>query len=171
MNWRDRVIEKMFYFLNQRFHTSFTDKVIDTVVQFIKFCLIGVTNSLIYYGINVFVLTILKPYELAWDYVAGNVVAFLLSVLWSFYWNNKLVFTLQQGQSRSLLFSLAKTYIAYGFTGILLNNLLSYLWIDVLSVSKYIAPLINLIINVPINYMINKWWAFKSNTSSEKVDN
>ena len=58
-----------------------------------------------------------------------------MSVLWSFYWNNKYVFTLENGKNRSLFKALLKTYISYGFTGIILNNILSWFWISVLSIS------------------------------------
>jgi putative flippase GtrA len=52
--------------------------------------------------------------------------------------------------------------MSYGFTGIILNNILSYIWIDMLGISKVVAPLINMIIGVPINFIINKLWAFRS---------
>ena len=58
--------------------------------------------------------------------------------------------------------ALLKTYMAYGFTGIILNNILSFIWIDKVGISKFIAPLINLIVSVPLNFIINKLWAFKS---------
>ena len=57
---------------------------------------------------------------------------------------------------------LLKTYISYAFTGILLTNILSYIWIEMMKMSKYIAPLLNLIVSVPINYILNKNWAFQA---------
>ena len=142
------------------------EKTVDTLVQFIKFGIVGASNTLISYGLNVLVLRILQPYHLSWDYVAGNVVAFILSVLWSFYWNNKYVFTKNDGESRNVWKTLLKTYIAYGFTGIVLTNVLSWVWIDLLGISKYVAPLINLVISIPLNFLINKLWAFKSESSA-----
>ena len=53
-----------------------------------------------------------------------------------------------------------KTYCAYALTGLILNNVLLYLWISVLGINKMIAPIINLIINIPINFFMNKLWAF-----------
>ena len=70
-------------------------------------------------------------------------------------------YTLKQGV-RNILKALLKTYISYGVTGIVLNNILSFLWIDVLGISKLIAPMINLIFSVPINFLLNKYWAFKN---------
>lgn len=129
--------------------------------QFIKFGMVGVTNTLLSYGINVGVLYLLRDKALAYDYVIANIVAFLLSVLWSFYWNNRLVFDSKQGWN-NILKALLKTYISYGVTGIILNNILSFIWIHVLGVSKLIAPLINLVFSVPINFLLNKYWAFKN---------
>lgn len=143
-------------------HIELKEATADALVQFIKFGVIGLTNTLISYVLNIAVLLALKPYDLSWDYIAGNVVAFILSVLWSFYWNNKYVFTAKGGQKRSLWKALIKTYVAYGFTGIILSNVLSYVWIDLLGISKFVAPLVNLIISVPLNFIINKFWAFKA---------
>lgn len=56
---------------------------------------------------------------------------------------------------------LLKMYLSYGFTGIILNNVLSFLWISVLGISKVIAPLINSAVGVPINYVLNKKWTFE----------
>ena len=131
-------------------------------MQFVKFGIIGLSNTVISYILNVAVLLILSPFSVSWDFFAGNMVGFLLSVLWSFYWNNRFVFTMQEGQQRSVWKALLKTYLAYGFTGIILNNILSWLWITKFGISKFIAPVINLIISVPLNFIINKLWAFRA---------
>lgn len=130
--------------------------------QFIKFGIVGLSNTVIGYLLNVFALKILEGYSLKWDYIIANIVAFIISVAWSFYWNNRFVFTVEDGNKRPLLPTLLKTYISYAFTGVILNNILSYVWIDVMGISKYVAPLINLIISVPVNFFMNKKWAFKS---------
>ena len=75
---------------------------VTSLLQFVKFGIVGVSNTIISYLLNIAVLLLLKPYNLSWDYVVGNLVAFFLSVLWSFYWNNKYVFTLENGQKRSI---------------------------------------------------------------------
>lgn len=142
-------------------HINISDELMESLVQFVKFGIVGVSNTLISYVLNILVLICLKSFNVKWDYVAGNLVAFFLSVLWSFYWNNKYVFTLKAGEKRAIGKALLKTYISYSLTGILLTNILSYVWIDILNISKYIAPLINLIVSVPLNFIVNKFWAFK----------
>lgn len=133
-----------------------------TFIQFIKFGIVGVSNTLVSYLLNLLCLFLLDKYDVAYDYVIANTVAFVLSVLWSFFWNERLVFTEKQDSYQSnRLVRLLKMYLSYGFTGIILNNVLSFLWISVLGISKVIAPLINSAVGVPINYVLNKKWTFE----------
>lgn len=129
--------------------------------QFVKFASVGLSNTFISYLINVLVLRMMISSNASWDFYLANIVAFLLSVLWSFYWNNKYVFVTSEVNKRSICKTLLKTYSAYAFTGLILANFLSWVWIDLYNFSKYIAPLINLIISVPVNFLLNKLWAFK----------
>ena len=159
------IIEKISIFclsiLFKIIHKDLTEEAKDGFLQFVKFGLVGVTNTVISYLINVVVLLFLKPYEVSWDFVAANTIAFILSVLWSFMLNSIFVFKQEEGEKRNPWKTLLKTYIAYGFTGIVLNNILSFIWINLFGISKYIAPLINLIISIPVNFFMNKLWAFK----------
>lgn len=156
-------LELILYFIIVKvLHLSVLDKNWEGFMQFVKFGIIGLSNTVISYILNVAVLLILSPFSVSWDFFAGNMVGFLLSVLWSFYWNNRFVFTMQEGQQRSVWKALLKTYLAYGFTGIILNNILSWLWITKFGISKFIAPVINLIVSVPLNFIINKLWAFRA---------
>ena len=156
-------LEQILYFIIVKvLHLSVLDKNWEGFMQFVKFGIIGLSNTVISYILNVTVLLILSPFSVSWDFFAGNMVGFLLSVLWSFYWNNRFVFTMQEGQQRSVWKALLKTYLAYGFTGIILNNILSWLWITKFGISKFIAPVINLIVSVPLNFIINKLWAFRA---------
>ncbi|MCR5700811.1 MAG: GtrA family protein [Lachnospiraceae bacterium] len=131
-------------------------------MQFVKFGLIGVTNTVLSYAINVIALLSFQRTDMSsnYDYLIAQLVAFVLSVAWSFYWNNKLVFKEESGQ-RVWWKVLIKTYISYSFTGIFLNSVLSWIWVKLFHISKLVEPLINLVISVPINFLINKFWAFK----------
>ncbi len=160
------IIEKIAIFclgiLFKILHKELTDEVKEGFLQFVKFGLVGVTNTVIGYVLNVGVLLLLAPQNVAWDYIAANIVSFVLSVLWSYMLNSIFVFKKEEGKERNPWKTLVKTYIAYGFTGIILNNVLSFVWINWFGVSKFIAPLINLIISIPVNFFMNKLWAFKS---------
>jgi len=133
----------------------------DNIVQFIRFGIVGISNTVVNYLVNVIVLLSVSKLHLEWDYILANIVAFFLSVLWSFYWNYRFVFKSTEKREQSISVMLLKTYLSYGLTGIILNNILSWIWISCLGISKYIAPIINVLINVPINFILNKKWAFK----------
>lgn len=96
-----------------------------------------------------------------YDYLIATVWGFVLSVLWAFFWNNKYVFKEREGEKRSFFGTLLKTYITYSFTGLFLNSFLMVLWVDIFHMSKMIAPIINMTLGVPINFLINKFWAYK----------
>lgn len=127
--------------------------------QFIKFCIVGVSNTIVGYLLNAAVLFVISPYQMRWDYVIANFVAYLLGVLWVFFWNNRFVFKAEGGQNwwKALL----KTYVIYGISCFLLTNVLSYVWIEILYISKFLAPALNLLVTVPFNFILNKMWAFK----------
>lgn len=127
-----------------------------TFIQFIKFGLVGVSNTVISYVTYAVLVFFGAPYLIA------NLIAFVVSVLNSFFWNNRYVFTLESGQTRSIWRSLAKTFASYSVTGLFLSSVLLWLWIDVFGISAYIAPIINLLVTVPLNFILNKFWAFKA---------
>ncbi len=143
---------------------DYTDEIHESLMQFVKFGIVGVSNTLLsYFLYTISLLGMRKVGILAGvDYVIAQVIAFVLSVLWSFYWNNKMVFVMEEGQSRNLWKALIKTYISYSFTGLFLNSILIVLWVQVFHISEFIAPIINLLISVPLNFIINKFWAFKT---------
>ena len=130
-------------------------------VQFIKFGMVGVSNTVISYLIYVVVLKFCEKFGLIpqSDYILAQIISFFLSVLWSFYWNRKFVF--HADDNTSFIKSLLKTYMSYAFTGIFLSNILLIIWIKYMGISKIIAPIFNLVISVPINFILNKFWAFK----------
>ena len=161
------MIERLVYaVLNKGFKIlkrELTDEKFVTFMQFIKFGIVGVSNTAISYVLYVISLLIFRNLNIFSElgYLIAQVIAFILSVLWSFYWNNKMVFTPQEGKKRSLWCALVKTYISYSFTGLFLSSALLILWVQVCHISELIAPIINLIVSVPLNFIINKFWAFR----------
>ncbi len=126
----------------------------DKTIQFAKFCIVGVLNNLIYY-ITYFVLIKLDTY-----YILANIIGFTVSVFNSFYWNNKYVFG--SDEKRVWWKTLMKTYISYAGTGILLSNVMLVLFVEIMRVPAIIAPLISLVVTIPVNYVVNKYWAYRS---------
>lgn len=144
-------------------HKECTEGMQTAFVQFVKFGIVGISNTLISYSIYLIMLFFFQSFGLLenYDYLTAQLIGFALSVLWSFYWNNKVVFMQSSGSKRILWKTLLKTFAAYSFTGLFLNSVLLILWVQVLGVSEYVAPVFNLLFSVPLNFVINKFWAFR----------
>ena len=147
-------IEKIYMFfvelLFKIIKKDLTDKKRQTFKEFLQFGLVGVSNTIISYLLYVVTLLLVSKSGVKFDYIIANIVSWLLSVLWSFYWNNKFVFKKEEGEKRNIWAALFKTYVSYGFTGLILNNILSVLWVSVLHISKMLAPIINLVISLSL---------------------
>ena len=122
-----------------------------TIKQFIKFGLVGVSNTLISLG------TYYLLYFLGVNFLIAKTVGFIVSVLNSYYWNNKYVFKkTQEGHLKPLI----KTFLSYGST-FLLSTVLLFVIVQYFGISEVIAPIVTLIITIPLNFLMNKFWAFK----------
>jgi putative flippase GtrA len=120
--------------------------------QFIRFGLVGLSNTAI--SLAIYYIFIFIDKDL---YLIGNTVGFVVSVLNSYYWSNKYVF---QKSEKGHLKPLIKTYMSYGIT-FLLSTVLLFCLVEYLQVPETISPLIILIITIPMNFLLNKYWSFK----------
>lgn len=163
--WIEKCTYMLMGFLCKMIGKPLTESRMEGVMQFVRFGIVGVSNTIISYVIYVVCLLFFQKMGILKniDYIIAQVTQFVLSVLWSFYWNNRMVFTLKEGEKRSVWKALIKTYISYSFTGLFINSALLIVWVKVMHISEFIAPVINLLISVPLNFIINKFWAFKAN--------
>lgn len=122
--------------------------------QFIKFGMVGLLNTMLAYIINNGCYYLLNLNE-----QISNIIAFIITVFISYILNNKYVFN--SNRNKSFLKGLLKVYMSYFITGILITGILLYYEVRVLLIPNYIASLLNLIITVPLNFILNKFWAFK----------
>ena len=132
------------------------------IFQFVKFGIVGLSNTIIGYVVYAFCIW------LGMHYLLANVVGFFVSVLNAFYWSDRFVFKKGNNEQRGLLSSLFKTVLAYASTGIVLNSVLLRLFIHEMKLSEYTAPLIILMITVPTNFILNKYWSFKTKIIDEE---
>lgn len=121
------------------------------LVQFIKFGIVGVSNTAI--SLAVYYLFLYLNTGL---YMVGYVVGFLVSVLNAYFWNNRYVF---HGETGSFWKPFLKSYAAYGGSFLLSSGLL-YAQVQWLSASRTIAPLVCLLVTIPLNFLVNKFWTF-----------
>ena len=173
--WFERFVLWCMNLLLKPFHKKLEGEAAEAFLQFVKFALVGVSNTLISYLINAGTLFILGSFGLFpnADIYIGNTIAFILSVLWAFMLSNRFVFKEDESKQKRVWWkTLIKTYLAYAFTGLGLSNLISYAGVNIFHLSKYIPPLINLVVAVPINFVLNKFWAYgqKKGSSNESED-
>lgn len=122
--------------------------------QFIKFGIVGLSNTLISLAIYYFLV------HFGMHYVWANTIGFIISVLNAFFWNSRYVFKSEKAtRNRQLI----KTFVVYGVT-FALSTLLLYLMVDRLKISELVAPLINLCITIPLNFFLNRNWTYKQRT-------
>ncbi|MDO5555867.1 MAG: GtrA family protein [Clostridia bacterium] len=127
------------------------------IIQFIKFGLVGGINTVLSYAI-----TNIGYYILNLHAQVSNLIAFVITVLISFLLNNKFVFKKEDSNKKRGLFkSLLKVYVSYSITGLFLMAGLLFVEESLLGIPHYIATLMNLIITIPLNFILNKFWAFK----------
>ena len=151
--------------------------------QIVSFGLVGVLNTLVSQIIYMLCLSF------GMHYLIASIIGFVISVLHAYLWQTKLVFKEDESLEKRVWWKvLLKTYAAYAFTGLFLNNVLLILWIDVIRIDRFtppltelavslgfkyenkelaevIAPLLNIFVNVPLNFIINKFWAYRQKKS------
>ena len=121
------------------------------IIQFLKFGFVGLSNTavalVIYY---VFIC-------MGCHYMLANTFSWLISVGNSYFWNHRYVFS----GSSFWLTSFVKTYISY-FLSYIIGTLFLYVSVSILDISEIVAPFFIIILTTPINFLMNKYWAFKS---------
>ena len=160
---------------------------LETLWQLIKFGLVGVSNTIVNYVVYSICYLVLGINE----YVA-TFLGFVISVLNAYFWQSRFVFReSEDGEHRVWWQVLIKTYISYAFSGLFLTELLLFLWINVIDIGQYLTPLadwivnygidmtpkdlavllapfINMVVTIPINFCINKFWAYRQKQSSSE---
>lgn len=163
---------------------------ITEALQFIKFCLVGLSNTIICEGIYVVLLFG------GVHYLAANIIGNIISILNAYYWSNRYVFKAEEGENRVWWKVLLKTYATYGFSMVLSAGLLIF-WLEIVKLEGYMGPVlallseigitdflghigiiletkilseilaaaINLLITIPLNYFMNKFWAYRKEIS------
>lgn len=126
------------------------------IFQFIKFGLVGISNT---------VVSWICYYVILWIdddlYMLGSLVGTVVSIANAFFWNDRFVFKGKENDWKSRLKRLGKTYVSYGGTS-LLSMLLLWVEVQLFGVNKVIAPVVNLLITIPLNFLINKFWTFRN---------
>ena len=127
-----------------------------TLKQFISFGLVGGCNTVL----NLLIFWFCIHHGL--DYLLANVVGFIITVAISYILNNMITFREKTPFLQWSLIALCKVYLSYFSTGIVLNSILLCFWKEIVGVDLFVAPILNLFLTIPLNFFINKHWAYRS---------
>ena len=131
------------------------------IIQFIKFGTVGAINTVLSYAITNGAYYLLHLHE-----QISNIIAFVITVFISFMLNGRFVFR-ENKEERNFWKSLLKVYASYSITGVFLTAILLYIEEELLGIPHYIATLMNLVVTIPLNFILNKFWAYKEKGKSE----
>ncbi|MFA9376817.1 MAG: GtrA family protein [Lachnotalea sp.] len=124
-------------------------------MQFIKFGMVGVSNTFITIVVNALLVSAGIHYQVSYF------VGYLAGIINAFYWNNKYVFKEKEGEERSIMVAFIKCVMSYA-GGYVCSCVLLFLFVKILGLSSYFAPILILFVTIPLNYVLNKKWAFKA---------
>lgn len=141
------------------------------LLQFVKFGIVGVSNTAISYGIEMlcyYVLFVNVPWSESVRILATSVLAFVVSVTNSYYWNNRYVFGSGTKKTvRQHLTAYLKTVACYGVTGLLLAPAIK-VYVTAIGVPYWLSSLGALVVTIPLNFILNKFWAFRKSGGSKE---
>ena len=140
------------------------EQIKNLIIQFIKFGTVGAINTVLSYAITNGAYYLLHLHE-----QISNIIAFVITVFISFMLNGRFVFT-ENKEERNFWKSLLKVYASYSITGVFLTAILLYIEEELLGIPHYIATLMNLVVTIPINFLLNKFWAYKVKGKNKKGD-
>jgi putative flippase GtrA len=125
----------------------------DTLIQFMKFNIVGVINTAIITSVYFFLIYMGTGYRIALtaDYTCGALLSFLL--------NKKITFNNKEPIGLEVIVKMILSYCAV----FLFNMTLLMLLINDLHMNEYLAQLISIMVIVVISFMFQKFIVFKKN--------
>ncbi len=141
----------------------------EAIVQFIKFGIVGMSNTAISYGIEMLCYYILFVDVFKTEgakIIITTAIAFTVSVTNSYFWNSRYVFKVGEKTFVQHLYSYIKTFISYALTGLILSPLFK-IALSKVNIEYWLSCILSLIITIPINFLLNKFWSFRKNKNEE----
>ena len=127
-------------------------KISKSVIQFIKFGIVGVSNTLLT-ALTIWIL--LKV--LNFSPYFSNIVGYIVGLVNSFIWNRKWTFD-SKTKVTDTFFKFILTFgVSYLFQ---LGNL--YILLHYTSIDSYVSQLLSIVVYTGINFVLNKIYTFKT---------
>lgn len=154
-NFVERVSHRVVFGLAGLIGIEIEEEKWNNLMQFIKFGMVGLSNTIITYIVYVVLVAIGVHYQVSYF------IGYMAGIINAFYWNNKYVFKQEAGEERSIIKAFIKSVMSYA-GGYVSSSILLFVWITLLHLPELISPIISLCVTIPVNFILNKKWAFKA---------
>ena len=122
------------------------------MIQFIKFCLIGVLNTGIDFIIYGFLTRVLGFY-----FLLANIISVVVAMTFSFFANKTVTF---KNKDTGILKQYSK-FVFINTFGLILNNIILFIGVRVFNLNDLLAKFGAIIVTLVVNFIGMKYWAFK----------
>jgi putative flippase GtrA len=112
--------------------------------QILTFAVVGVVNTAVYYCLYLLFLTRLP-------YLAAHILAFVISMVGSFFLNARFTYRTRPTWRKFLLFPLTNV------TNFLVTTAGVYVIVDVLHAGSRFAPLLASAAAIPVTFVVSRW--------------
>lgn len=126
----------------------------ETLRQFIKFCIVGIFNTIIDYGVYLFFNRFAGLY-----FLYANILAILTAMTFSFFVNKYWTF---KNYEEKIKIQYLK-FFSIGIVYFIIYNAIFYYGVHNLKIYDLVAKLIAITIGLFWNFIANKHWTFKKN--------
>jgi len=130
-----------------------TDKRWKVWRQFIKFAFVGCSNSLVCLLVYYICIGLFGEEFYLW----GQTIGYAAAVVNSFFWNSRYVFSDSKVNKLSAFIKMCLCNVVV----YIMQMLLLYGFVDMLGISEKIAPVMVIILTLPVNFILNKVFAFR----------
>ncbi|MDR2824502.1 MAG: GtrA family protein [Prevotellaceae bacterium] len=122
--------------------------------QFLRFCIVGIANTLLTAAVIFLLLKVAKISD-----IAANLAGYVVGLLNSFVWNRRWTFSSNLKITRTFFKFLLIFVVSY-----IVQFVVVILLIHSLSIDNYYSHLLAMIPYTIANFLLNKFYTFKSKT-------
>ena len=130
------------------------------LLQFVKFGIVGVSNTLIAFAVYTLLLKVFGVW-----YVAASGIGFALGAVNGFLWNRAWTFKGHVGDALTPV----RWFVVQG-CGLLLDLALVYALVDGAHLDKLVGQALTTLVVTVITFFVNRAWTFKGHAAPVLVD-
>jgi putative flippase GtrA len=130
------------------------------IVQFIKFGIVGVSNTLLTFAVYTLLLKVFGVW-----YLAASAIGFVVGAVNGFLLNRRWTFSGHVGDSLTPV----RWAIVQG-CGLMLNEGLLYLWVAGVGVDKLVGQALSIVVVTTVTFLVNRAWTFRMHAPVAAAD-